>query len=109
VPGAGVDLCVKLGEPVEQGAPLYRLNARFEADLEFARRMAQADSGYLIGQADEVPRDYFAAPIPDARVDVPTLTSSSLPRARPLVRPSPASSTRSSSKPGGPASSTSID
>jgi len=67
VPGAGVDLCVKLGEPVEQGAPLYRLNARFEADLEFARRMAQADSGYLIGEPDEVPRDYLAAAEPAAR------------------------------------------
>jgi thymidine phosphorylase len=60
VGGAGVDLCVKLGQPVQAGTPLYRLHACFEADLEFARRMAEADSGYLIGPADAVPRDYFA-------------------------------------------------
>ena len=60
VGGAGVDLFVPLGQPVQAGQPLYRLHARFEADLEFARRLAEADSGYRIGRAEEVPRDYFS-------------------------------------------------
>jgi thymidine phosphorylase len=61
VGGAGVDLYVPLGQPVQAGQPLYRLHACYEADLEFAQRMAEADSGYRIGRAEDVPRDYFAA------------------------------------------------
>ena len=60
VGGAGVDLFAPLGQPVQAGQPLYRLHARFEADLEFARRLAEADSGYRIGGAQDVPRDYFS-------------------------------------------------
>lgn len=58
VPGAGVDLRVKLGQAVRAGEPLYRLHARFEADFSFACRMAQQDSGYLLGSADQVPREF---------------------------------------------------
>jgi thymidine phosphorylase len=60
VGGAGVDLYVQLGQPVQAGQALYRLHARFEADLEFARRMAEADSGYRIGRAEDIPRDYYS-------------------------------------------------
>ena len=60
VEGAGADLLVPLGQAVRSGQPLYRLYARFEADLEFARRMAEADSGYRIGRAEDIPRDYFS-------------------------------------------------
>jgi thymidine phosphorylase len=60
VGGAGVDLFVPLGQAVRSGQPLYRLHACFEADLEFARRMAEADSGYRIGRAEDIPRDYFS-------------------------------------------------
>jgi thymidine phosphorylase len=45
---------------VQAGQALYRLHARFEADLEFARRMAEADSGYRIGRAEDIPRDYYS-------------------------------------------------
>ncbi len=57
VPAAGVDLRVRLGDRVEAGQPLYRLHACYEADLGFARAMAQADSGWRIGDPAELPRD----------------------------------------------------
>ncbi len=60
VPGAGVDLARKLGEPVAAGDLLYRIYAGFPADLAFAQRLAGRDSGYRIGdpvalQASYVP------------------------------------------------------
>ena len=57
VPSAGVDLAVRLGDTVRAGQTLYRLHACYEADLAFARAMAQADSGWRIGTADAMPRD----------------------------------------------------
>jgi thymidine phosphorylase len=48
-PGAGVDLLRKVGDPVRQGEPLYRIHAETAAELAFARRMADAGSGYTIG------------------------------------------------------------
>ena len=57
VPSAGVDLAVRLGDTVRAGQTLYRLHACYEADLAFARAMAQADSGWRIGTADALPRD----------------------------------------------------
>lgn len=48
VEGAGVDLFARLGSKVLAGQPLYRLHACFEADLAFARRMAEADSGFTV-------------------------------------------------------------
>jgi thymidine phosphorylase len=57
VPTAGVDLFVRLGDRVEAGQPLYRLHARYEADLGFARQMALADAGWQIGEASQLPRD----------------------------------------------------
>jgi thymidine phosphorylase len=50
VQDAGVWLARKLGDPVRQGELLYRLHARYDADLDFARRMAEQDSGYRIGR-----------------------------------------------------------
>jgi thymidine phosphorylase len=49
VPGAGVDLLCKVGEPVRLGQPLYRLHALYPADLKFACDMATQDSGYRVG------------------------------------------------------------
>jgi len=51
VEGAGVDLMARLGSPVSQGQTLYRLHACFEADLDFARRMAEQDSGFALSPA----------------------------------------------------------
>jgi thymidine phosphorylase len=61
VAGAGVDLRAKLGDAVRAGEPLYRIHACFDADLGFARRMADEDGGFRIGRADEVPREFVPA------------------------------------------------
>ena len=60
VPAAGVDLCAKLGDAVRAGQPLYRLHACFEADLAFARRMAEAGNAYTLGQPEDLPPDFVA-------------------------------------------------
>ena len=49
VMGAGVDLLRKVGANVERGEPLYRLHARYPADLAFAIQRANQASGYEIG------------------------------------------------------------
>jgi thymidine phosphorylase len=54
--GAGVDLLKKLGDPVREGEPLYRIHASFPADFGFASALAKEDSGYHIGTADDVPK-----------------------------------------------------
>jgi thymidine phosphorylase len=58
VAGAGADLFVRLGDAVREGQPLYRLHARFEADLDFARRMALQDSGFAIGAPGAAPGEF---------------------------------------------------
>lgn len=55
VPNAGVDLLAKLGDPVHQGQPLYRVHAVFGADLEFARQACARSTGFSIGDASAVP------------------------------------------------------
>jgi thymidine phosphorylase len=56
VKSAGVDLCCKLGQTVARGEVLYRVYARYPADLEFARKACQTSSGYAIGAAQDVPQ-----------------------------------------------------
>jgi thymidine phosphorylase len=58
VAGAGVDLFLKLGDAVRAGQPLYRLHASHEADLAFARRMAEEGSAYTVGDAKDLPPDF---------------------------------------------------
>lgn len=60
VADAGVDLAVRLGDAVQPGQRLYRVHARFDADLAFARRCADGDAGVAIGAAHELPRDVVA-------------------------------------------------
>jgi thymidine phosphorylase len=50
----------KLGDAVAAGEVLYRVHARFEADLGFARALADADGGYRIGAAGEPTREFVA-------------------------------------------------
>jgi len=49
VPGAGVDLLAKVGDAVAAGQPLYRIHARFDADLGFATAWAGRGDGYHLG------------------------------------------------------------
>ena len=58
MPGAGADLLCRLGDTVRRGQPLYRLHAQFEADLGFARHLAEGGSGVRLGVAAELPRSY---------------------------------------------------
>jgi thymidine phosphorylase len=60
VSGSGLDLMKKLGDAVAAGEVLYRVHARFEADLGFARALADADAGYRIGAAGEPTREFVA-------------------------------------------------
>ena len=46
--GAGVDLLVKCGQPVQAGAPLYRIHATSSAELGFARQVAERGTSYTI-------------------------------------------------------------
>ena len=46
---AGVDLLKKLGDPVAEGEPLYRVYAEFSADFRFSKQLSEQDSGYRIG------------------------------------------------------------
>jgi thymidine phosphorylase len=57
--GAGVDLLKKLGDPVEQGEPLYRIYAEFPTDFEFACSLADDGSGYTIGEHNNVTKPYL--------------------------------------------------
>jgi thymidine phosphorylase len=51
VSGAGVDLLRKVGDPVSAGQALYRIHARYPADLGFARDLAGRNCGYLLTPA----------------------------------------------------------
>ena len=53
--GAGVDLLKKLGDHVQQGEPLYRVHACFEADFGFAGALIDEDGGYRIGDDSQLP------------------------------------------------------
>lgn len=57
---AGVDLMKKLGDKVTKGEPLYRVYAEFNADYQFAQQLCKVNSGYRIGNAEEIPRAFVA-------------------------------------------------
>jgi thymidine phosphorylase len=48
-PGAGIDLFVRLGDPVRAGQPLYRLHAETPGEFELARHWCDTDSGIAVG------------------------------------------------------------
>jgi len=56
--GAGVDLFKKLGDKVEKNEPLYRIHAEYPADFNFALRLCKQDSGYLIGDENQIPKAF---------------------------------------------------
>ena len=51
---AGVDLLKKMGDKVSKGEPLFQIHAEFPADFKFAKNLAQQDSGYTIGDDEQV-------------------------------------------------------
>ncbi|MCW5652230.1 thymidine phosphorylase family protein [Hydrogenophaga sp.] len=55
VPGAGVDLQVRLGETVAAGGVLYRVHANYPADMAFARQASERLSGITLGTSAQVP------------------------------------------------------
>jgi thymidine phosphorylase len=54
--GAGVDLCARIGDRVEQGQPLYRVYAAYHSECSFALQCSERDSGYSIGETDRIDR-----------------------------------------------------
>lgn len=54
--GAGVDIFKKLGDPVSQGEQLYCIHAEHPADYDFASALCQRDTGYRIGEREQVPK-----------------------------------------------------
>ncbi len=50
--GAGLDLCKKLGDRVEQGEPLYRIHACLPIDFRRACDEAEHESGYGLAAAE---------------------------------------------------------
>ncbi len=61
VPSAGIDLFVRLGDPVRAGQAMYRIHAAKPADLAFAVRYASAHAGIRVGSPDEIPRAFVDA------------------------------------------------
>jgi thymidine phosphorylase len=56
--GAGVDLFKKLGESVKKDEPLYRVHAEFPSDFRFAIHLCERNSGYTIGNEEQVPQAF---------------------------------------------------
>ncbi len=46
--GAGIDLLKKLGDPVHQGEPLYRIHSCTKSNFRYAGEMVNEDSGYRV-------------------------------------------------------------
>ncbi|MCW5705237.1 MAG: thymidine phosphorylase, partial [Bradyrhizobium sp.] len=46
--GAGIRLFKKIGDPVEQGEPLYRVYTFDQPEFALAEASANADSGYAV-------------------------------------------------------------
>lgn len=57
---AGVDLFKKLGDKVSTGEPLFQIHAEFQADFNFAKKLAEQNSGYSIGDAKQVLKPLIA-------------------------------------------------
>ncbi|NOR79652.1 MAG: thymidine phosphorylase [Methyloprofundus sp.] len=51
---AGVDLFKKLGDKVSKGEPLFQIHAEFPADFNFAKKLAQQNNAYTIGDNEQI-------------------------------------------------------
>jgi thymidine phosphorylase len=53
--GAGIKVFKKIGDPVEQGEPLYRIFAFDEPEFDLAVAAAKTDAGYVVGSRGAKP------------------------------------------------------
>jgi len=51
---AGVDLLKKMGDKVLKGEPLFHIYAEFQADFLFAKKLAKQNSGFSIGDSEQI-------------------------------------------------------
>lgn len=51
--GAGVYMLKRIGDRVKKGDPLYRIYSQFPADFQFACNLADKNSGFRIGKAED--------------------------------------------------------
>jgi thymidine phosphorylase len=59
VPGSGVDLLRKLGDPVATGDVLYRVHAAYPSDLAFAQAACVRDPGVRLGSEADIEAVYL--------------------------------------------------
>ncbi|HIL78968.1 MAG TPA: thymidine phosphorylase family protein [Methylococcales bacterium] len=57
---AGVDLFKKLGDQVVKGEPLYQIHAEFPADFNFAKKLAEQNNAYSIGEHEQILKPLIA-------------------------------------------------
>jgi thymidine phosphorylase len=57
---AGVDLFKKLGDKVSKGEPLFQIHAEFPADFKFAKDLAKQNTGFSIGDNEQVLKPLIA-------------------------------------------------
>lgn len=57
---AGVDLLKKLGDKVSKGESLFKIHAEFPADFKFATNLAKQNTGYTIGDEEQVLKPLIA-------------------------------------------------
>ena len=56
--GSGVDLFKKLGDKVRKNEPIYRIHAEYPADFSFALALCRQNSGYMIGDENQIPKAF---------------------------------------------------
>jgi len=57
---AGVDLFKKLGDKVAKDEPLFQIHAEFLADFNFAKKLADQNNGYSIGDHEQILKPLIA-------------------------------------------------
>lgn len=57
---AGVDLFKKLGDQVVKGEPLFQIHAEFPADFNFAKKLAEQNNAYSIGEHEQILKPLIA-------------------------------------------------
>jgi thymidine phosphorylase len=50
-----------MGDKVSKGEPLFQIHAEFQADFLFAKKLAQQNSGYSIGDKEQILKPLIAS------------------------------------------------